>query len=241
MLLRMRFGKTLTGCIWRMMPLRESLKNMVRNVWHSSLPIPCSMTEPESVLNGQSRAGIEETVLCYAQAQIDEMGLAEEVELLLNGRSLGKQTVSGTFIAAYEVPYQPGRLEAVSYLAGKEAGRCVLETAGKPARLKVETESRELPADGESLAFVKIRLADAEGNWNRQQEVAVTVKAEGGVVLQGFGSANPSCKGSYQESTWNTYDGTVMAVVRAAKEPGQGRILVSAQGCDEEVLVFRFL
>ena len=174
-------------------------------------------------------------------ASVDVYANAEEVELLLNGRSLGKQTVSGTFIAAYEVPYQPGRLEAVSYLAGKEAGRCVLETAGKPARLKVETESRELPADGESLAFVKIRLADAEGNWNRQQEVAVTVKAEGGVVLQGFGSANPSCKGSYQESTWNTYDGTVMAVVRAAKEPGQGRILVSAQGCDEEVLVFRFL
>ena len=129
----------------------------------------------------------------------------------------------------------------MSYLAGKEAGRCVLQTARKAARLMVEAESRELPADGESLAFVKIRLADAEGKWNRQQEVAVTVKAEGGAVLQGFGSANPSCEGSYQESTWNTYDGTVMAVVRAAKEPGQGRIMVSAQGCGQEVLAFRFL
>lgn len=174
-------------------------------------------------------------------ASVDVYANAEEVELFLNEKSLGRQPVSGTYIATYEVPYQPGRLEAVSYLAGEEAGRYVLETAGEPARLKVETESRELPADGESLAFVKIRVADAEGNWNRQQEVAVTVKAEGGAILQGFGSANPSCEGSYQENTWNTYDGTVMAVVRAAKEPGQGRVMVSAQGCGEEVLVFRFL
>ncbi len=46
------------------------------------LPLISDMTEPEPALNGQSRAGIEETVLCYAQAQIDEMGLSEEVELL---------------------------------------------------------------------------------------------------------------------------------------------------------------
>ena len=58
------------------------------------LSLISNMTEPEPALNGQSRAGIEETVLCYAQAQIDEMGLAEEVELL-GARVYGSRSREG--------------------------------------------------------------------------------------------------------------------------------------------------
>ncbi len=57
-------------------------KAQVKETEKGKLPLVSDMTEPEPALNGQSRAGIEETVLCYAQAQIDEMGLSEEVELL---------------------------------------------------------------------------------------------------------------------------------------------------------------
>ena len=62
---------------------REDLqKAQAKETEKGKLPLISEMTEPEPALNGQSRAGIEETVLCYAQAQIDGMGLAEEVELL---------------------------------------------------------------------------------------------------------------------------------------------------------------
>ena len=44
----------------------------------------------------------------------------------------------------YEVPYHPGKLEAVSYLNGAEAGRTVLQTAGKAVKLKVEADRNEL-------------------------------------------------------------------------------------------------
>ena len=170
-------------------------------------------------------------------ASVDVYANAEEVELLLNGKSFGRQQVSGTYLATYNVPYCPGKLEAISYVAGKEAGRYALFTAGKVERLNIEADRTKLPADGESLAFVKIRLMDADDNVNRQQEAAVTVKVEGNVVLQGFGSANPSCEGSYQNSTWNTYDGTVMAVIRSSKKPGQAKITVSAENCEDEILV----
>ncbi|EOS38347.1 hypothetical protein C808_02548 [Lachnospiraceae bacterium M18-1] len=170
-------------------------------------------------------------------ASVDVYANAEEVELLLNGKSFGRQQVSGTYLATYNVPYRPGKLEAISYVSGKEAGRYALVTAGKVERLNIEADRTELPADGESLAFVKIRLMDADKNFNRQQEATVTVKVEGNVVLQGFGSANPSCEGSYQNNTWNTYDGTVMAVIRSSKKPGQAKITVSAENCEDEILV----
>ena len=60
------------------------------------LPLVSDQTEPEPALNGQSRAGVEETVLCYAQAQIDEMGLSEEVELL-GARVYGSRSREGMY------------------------------------------------------------------------------------------------------------------------------------------------
>ena len=60
------------------------------------LPLISENTEPEKALNGQSRAEIEETVLCYAQAQIEDAGLEGEVELLA-ARVYGSRTREGLY------------------------------------------------------------------------------------------------------------------------------------------------
>lgn len=60
------------------------------------LSLTSDMTKPEKSLGGQSRAEIEETVLCYAQAQIDEMGLTDEVKLL-GARVYGSRTRAGLY------------------------------------------------------------------------------------------------------------------------------------------------
>ena len=74
----------------------ELQKAQAKETEKEKLPLISDMTEPEPALNGQSRAGIEETVLCYAQAQIDEMGLSEEVELL-GARVYGSRTREGLY------------------------------------------------------------------------------------------------------------------------------------------------
>ena len=63
-------------------------------------------------------------------ASVDVYANADEVELFLNGESLGRKSIGGVYVVTYEVPYHPGKLEAVSYLNGAEAGRTVLQTAG---------------------------------------------------------------------------------------------------------------
>lgn len=59
-------------------------------------PLTSGRTEPEAALNGRSCADIEETVLCYAQAQIDGMGLSEEVKLL-GARVYGSRSREGLY------------------------------------------------------------------------------------------------------------------------------------------------
>ena len=170
-------------------------------------------------------------------ASVDVYANADDVELLLNGKSYGKKTIKGKYVVSYEIPYIPGKLEAISYLNNEEVGRMELRTAGKVTCMKIETDRTVLPADGESLAFIKIRITDREGNVNRQESIPVTIKVEGSARLQGYGNADPSCEGSYGDCTWNTYDGAVMAVIRAGKQPGQAMVRISAENCEEREIL----
>lgn len=169
-------------------------------------------------------------------ALVDIYADAREVELFLNGRSLGRKPAGEEhgFTATYELEYEPGELTAVSYEDGKEIGRFSLVTAGEDVRLHAEADRTVLAADGEDLAFITIRLTDEKGTDNLNASKKVTVSVEGAGRLEGFGSADPQCLGSYDDTAWETYDGYVMAVVRAGEEDGTIKVTVSAEGCGEQ-------
>lgn len=171
-------------------------------------------------------------------ALVDIYADAQEVELFLNGRSLGRKPAGEEhgFTASYELAYEPGELTAVSYEDGKETGRFSLVTAGEDIRLHAEADRTVLAADGEDLAFVTVRLADEKGTDNLYASKKVTVSVEGAGRLEGFGSADPQALGSYDDAAWETYDGYAMAVVRAGEEDGTIRVAVRADGCEEQCI-----
>lgn len=75
----------------------EGLLNKLQiEVIKEELPLTSGVTEPEKAFGGMSRAEIEETVLCYAQAQLEDMGLAEEVKLNA-ARVYGSRTRAGLY------------------------------------------------------------------------------------------------------------------------------------------------
>ena len=170
------------------------------------------------------------------QTEVDVYSVDEEVELFLNGKSLGRKPAGreNGFTATYEVTYEPGELIAVGYAGGKETGRYTLKTAGDEVLLSAAADRSEIAAGGEDLAFVTLKLVDAAGTENLFAQKTVTVSVEGG-VLQGFGSAEPQPVRSYQDSTWETYDGEVMAAIRSA-EPGTITVRFSAEGCEDAVI-----
>jgi hypothetical protein len=172
-------------------------------------------------------------------AKIDIYSGAEEVELFLNGKSLGKKPAGEEhgFTASYETVYEPGELLAVSYQAGTRTGQFVLHTAENDVDLLVECEETALRADGADLAFLTVKLADKNGIENLNAKKNVTVCVEGAGTLQGFGNADPRSVGSYDNTTWETYDGQVMAVVRAGYEKGEIRVKFEAEGCRTQEVV----
>ncbi|MDD2994275.1 MAG: glycoside hydrolase family 2 TIM barrel-domain containing protein [Pygmaiobacter sp.] len=170
-------------------------------------------------------------------AKLDVFSADEEVELFLNGTSLGRRSAgkANGFRACYALTYQPGELVAVGYTGGRETGRQVLQTADSVVQMAADAPAT-LKADGEDLAFITVRLKDAQGRENTFAQKEITVTVEGAGTLQGFGNADPRAIGSYDSPVWQSYEGEVMAVVRAGTKAGSLQVKFAAQGLPDEIV-----
>jgi beta-galactosidase len=174
---------------------------------------------------------------------------ASEVELFLNGKSLGaKADVPDAGLAhpprEWTAPYQPGILEAVARHEGKEI-RDQRRTAGPPHHLALEADTRELESGNlESLAYITARVLDENGVVVPSAEIPITFTSDGpGELLRqsslghGTGWALDSVAGIGQMA-FRATDRTGHATV-SAYSPGlrMGRIEISvqAQGKPDEM------
>ncbi len=166
---------------------------------------------------------------------------AEEVELLLNGRSIGRAGAGerNRFRALFDTVYEPGEIVAVAYAGGKQTGRHAVQSAGKDVGLQVESDRRELAADGSDLAFVFISFADKYGIVDPSVTNKVSIEVEGAGTLQGFGSADPRSTENFFDTEKTPFDGELLAVVRATSEAGDVRVRVSSKGFEEQALTLR--
>lgn len=164
---------------------------------------------------------------------------AQEVELVLNGESLGKKPAGKTnkYVADFELDYAPGELKAIAYRDGKPSETFVLQTADESVKIHPVVDRDVIQADGEDLAFVTINFVDDKGLVNLGVQKKVSVAIEGVGTLLGFGSANPSSEGNYFDTTCETYDGQVMAVVRSSTEKGTITVHIEADGCEATKLI----
>ena len=98
---------------------------------------------------------------------VQVVSTGEEVELFLNGNSLGKGKRQYNFLFTFDnVTFKPGKLEAVSYnKAGKEISRYAVNTAGEPASLKLTAiqNPEGFHADGADMALIQVEVVDKDG------------------------------------------------------------------------------
>ena len=106
-------------------------------------------------------------------AIVDVYSDAEEVELFLNGNSMGRRPAGeeNDYTATYELTYEPGELAAVSYKNGHESGRQVLYTADSEVEMFIDVDKTDLEADGEDLAFLTVKLVDKKGRENLWEKI----------------------------------------------------------------------
>ena len=160
---------------------------------------------------------------------------AEEVELLVNGISVGRKKAGEALVQdmpltfLFRAEYQPGTVEAVSYTDGKEVSRTVLKTVGKSVSIRLAAETEAMKANGESLCYVNAELIDENGNVVPNADRLLKAEVTGAVQLLGFGSGNPITDENYSKGQFTSYQGKALAVLRAGYEAGKAKLTVSAE------------
>ena len=163
-----------------------------------------------------------------APVTVDVYAAAEEVELQLDGASLGVVAVGveKAFRARFETEYRPGELVAIARTGGAEVGRATLRTAGEPG-LAASVEQPEIALDG--LGFVTIELADAGGVVATDADRLVTVTVDGSAELVALGTGRIRTEESFAGPSVTTHDGRALAIVRPTG-PGAATLTVTAEG-----------
>ena len=161
---------------------------------------------------------------------------ADEVELLLNGKSLGRKTNPKTDpkqrnqIRWNDIPYADGRLEAVAYAAGKAVATHRIETTGKAVKLIATPEDSYWNADGTDLMHVRIHAVDSKGRRvpMAQDELRFAVEGDATIVAVSSGDHNSNeLNVTDHRRLWN---GSALVILRAGQSPSKVILRTSADG-----------
>ena len=172
--------------------------------------------------------GTELTLVTYTNA--------DEVELRLNGKSLGKkQNPKGDSkqrnqIKWEGITYADGKLEAVAYNSGKAVARHQIETTGKAVSLRVTPEDSEWRADGTDLMHLRIEAVDNKGRRvpMAQDELKFEVEGDASIVAVSNGDINSDeLNVTDHRRLWN---GSALVILRAGKTASKITLKTSADG-----------
>ena len=118
---------------------------------------------------------------------------AEEVELFLNGASLGKKKMPYTGHLEWKVAYQPGKLEAKGFKGGLQTLTEVVETSSETFSVKIEPDRTMIKGDGKDVSVVNLFGLNEKGTVNPTAGEKLEFEIEGPGKLIGVGNGDPTC------------------------------------------------
>lgn len=153
-----------------------------------------------------------------------------EVELLLNGRSLGSKPLPADASArAWKVAYEPGTLRAVGRNEGQVAAAHELRSAGPARRIVLSAERPGLTADRDEVLYVTASVVDESGVENPWADDLIGFELSGPGVIAAVDSADLASHEPFQARERRAFRGRCVAVLRATA-PGRLTLRATAPG-----------
>jgi len=162
---------------------------------------------------------------------------ADEVELYLNGRSLGRRSKQGDELhVMWRVPFEAGELKAVSRKDGKIVKEEKIYTAGQPAKIELTADRSVLNADGNDLAFVTVRILDREGHFVPTASTQLEFEVKGEGILAATDNGYQADTTSFSSPTRQCWKGMALAIIRAGQKKGNLTLTVKAAGLTPAII-----
>jgi len=137
---------------------------------------------------------------------------------------------------SWDVPVTPEKLEVVGYIDNKEACRYQVTVADDPAVIQAKCDCDHLNADGRDIAHIEIAIADHQGIFHPAAMNAITITVEGAAELIGIDNGRPDSHESFQGDTMHAYNGLLLAIIRAKREPGDISVTLASEGLQSAVI-----
>jgi beta-galactosidase len=128
------------------------------------------------------------------EIRVDALSNCKQVELFLNGASLGKQAMKPNSKLSWQVKYAPGTLSAKGFDAvGNVIAEQKVETTGDAAAVQLTPDRATIKADGEDVSVITVSVTDAQGRIVPTAGNKISFSIEGGGKILGVGNGDPSC------------------------------------------------
>lgn len=151
----------------------------------------------------------------YDQAVIEVYSNCQEVELLLNGESLGRQPMpDNARPALFTVNFNPGKLEIVGYNNGAEATRCFAMTACEPVSIHMERIGGNAGSGFDDVEILSLFLADSEGNVCPNNDCRIELSVTGAELIAVDNADVLAHDTSHKSSVFSTYQGRMVVYIR---------------------------
>ncbi|MDE6098800.1 MAG: DUF4982 domain-containing protein, partial [Muribaculaceae bacterium] len=161
----------------------------------------------------------------------------DEVELFVNGKSLGRKKMPANGHLSWDAVYKPGQLKAIGYKNGRKQMETRIETTGESADLLLEADRRTIMADNKDVAVVSVRVLDKKRRFVPDACISLNLTTEGPVRILGAGNGDPTYKvaerpANGQDHSFNvmTFNGCAQILIQAEDAEGTGVLSVSAEG-----------
>ena len=173
--------------------------------------------------NWPGKEGQEIDVWCYSNCK--------QVELFLNGQSLGKKATPQLSHLEWKVKYEPGTLSVKGYdKDGDVIAETSVETTGEPAAVVLEPDLTTLAVNGGDISLVTVKIVDAQGHVVPVATNAVTFSVTGAGHLLGVGNGDPTCHEPDKGNKRSAFNGLCLGIIQSSCKPGAITVQADSPG-----------
>jgi beta-galactosidase len=156
---------------------------------------------------------------------------ADEVELFLNGKSMGIRKKSGDDLhVMWRLKYEPGTLKAISRKNGKVVLVKEIKTAGSPAKIILQADKKIIKSDGTDLSFITVRIVDKEGNLVPDADQLIKFNLSGHASIIGVDNGNQVSHEPFKANERKAFNGLCLVVIQSNKTKGSIALSASGEG-----------
>lgn len=157
----------------------------------------------------------------------------DEVELRVNGRSIGRKQAMPYLRLEFEAVYRPGRVEAIGYRNGKVVAEDIVETTGEAKSITLAGDCQELKADGRDVWIVNVALRDKKGRVVPTADNLIKFEVDGPARIIGVGNGNPSSHEPDKANQRKAFNGYCQVLIQTEKNAGEIRLSAFSDGLKE--------